>query len=70
MSEVFTAVTRGELAKLWGISPNVIDKMLQRGELRRVGRGLIDLEHAQMVRAVQDPVARERELIRKAQAGR
>lgn len=59
-------ISRGDLAKLWGISPNVIDNMLQRGELRRVARGLIDFDHAKKVRAAQDPVARERAMIRKA----
>lgn len=60
-------VRRQELAEMWGISANVIDNMLTRGQLRRVAHGLIDLDHAEQVRAAQDPVERERALMIKAQ---
>lgn len=59
-------IRREQLAKEWGISPNVIDNMLQRGILRRVGHGLIDYEHAKKARQAQNPAARERGLILKA----
>lgn len=61
-------ISRKDLAAEWGISPNVIDNMLQRGQLKKLALGLIDYDHAQKVRAAQSPVGREREAIRKAVA--
>lgn len=61
-------IGRRELAELWGISPYTIDEMLQRGELRKIATGLIDFDHAQAVRASQDPAAREKQLLLKRQA--
>lgn len=68
MSAVRT-ITREALGKEWGISPNVIDNMLQRGQLQKVARGLIDYDHAVKVRAAQSPAARERAIVAKAAKG-
>lgn len=56
-------ITRENLAKEWGISANVIDNMLQSGQLRKISRGLIDYDHAKTVRAGQDPAQRERGMV-------
>ena len=59
--------TRETIAKEFGVSVNVIDNMLQRGQLRKIAHGLIDLDHARVVRAGQNPAKREIGLLRKAQ---
>lgn len=62
-------ITREKLAKEWGISPNVIDNMLQKRQLRKIAHGLIDYDHALTVRAGQSPAARERAIVAKAAKG-
>lgn len=54
---------------MFGVSENVVDNMAQRGQLKKVGRNLYDLDHALKVRAAQSPAGREREMIRKATQG-
>ena len=62
-------ITREKLAKEWGISPNVIDNMRQKRQLRKIAHGLIDYDHALTVRAGQSPAARERAIVAKAAKG-
>lgn len=62
-------ISREDLGREWGISPNVIDNMLQKRQLRRVAHGLIDYDHAMTVRAGQSPAARERAIVAKAAKG-
>ena len=56
---------RNALAKQWGVSPVAIDKLLQQKRLKKVGRGLIDLDHALKFRATQDPSKIQGEMTRK-----
>lgn len=48
-------IGRRELAELWGCTPSFIDNLVQSGELIKVGRNKIDLQHAQNFRATRNP---------------
>lgn len=52
-------ITRHDLAKEWGVTPSLVDNMLHRGALRKIGNGLIDYAHARVVRASQSQAAIE-----------
>ena len=59
-------IGRQELAQLWNVSVKTIDVHINTGRLRRVGRGLIDLDHAEVVRAGMDPSALQGALMARA----
>ena len=48
-------ITRGELARLWNVSPNTIDDLYAKGHLRRVAVNQYDLAHAVAYRMTVDP---------------